>query len=132
MNHPNKNLESGMRVKGVHLFGNPFIGTIESVRPHTVDRIRFVVFIKFDTPTDLGLSPKTKTGDIRQGICTEVDPPQFKGDTKWQGGSGEWFEIIEPAAVRIMQRFRTEIMGLSDTSCQSLVRIINEELKPTT
>jgi hypothetical protein len=84
----------GDRVRGVHVFGNAYTGVIESARPHTMNPDLTVCFVKFDSPTDLGVSPSVKTGDVRESICVEVESPSFKGDTKWQGGSGDWFEIL--------------------------------------
>lgn len=86
--------QAGDRVRGKHIFGNSYVGTITESRPHTMDRDRTVVFIRFDSPTDLGISPSVKTGDVRAGICTEVYPPAFKGDTQWQDGHGSSFEIL--------------------------------------
>lgn len=87
-------LSAGLRVRGTHIFGNKYSGTISSVRCHTIDPERMVVFINFDTPTDLGVSPSVKTGDVRTSICTEVYSPKFAGDKTWQSGTGDSFEIV--------------------------------------
>jgi hypothetical protein len=84
----------GDSVRGKHIFGNLYTGKITLARPHSMEPERTVCFIDFDKPTDLGISPSMKTGDVRTEICTEVYPPQFKGDLKWEDGNGAWFEIV--------------------------------------
>jgi len=80
--------EVGQKVKGKHLLGAEYTGKITARRPYTMDNISWVFFIEFDSPVLIA------PNDIRTEICVQVDPPQFKKDTKWQGGNGDWFEVI--------------------------------------
>jgi hypothetical protein len=88
----------GSRVRGLHILGAAYEGTLTTVRGHTINPDLFEFTITFDAPIDLGSRPKNRGKDIRAAIITTCDlRSMFEGDTRWKDGHGGYFEIISAA-----------------------------------
>ena len=71
----------GSRIVGAY-FGQPFSGTLESRRPHTMST-KWIFFVAFDAPV-------TVYGLERRGACLELCIPVFKEERFANVSTGCW------------------------------------------